>query len=84
MTNFARASEEWEIVIDPFNLFGTLYYRLYFKHKKYPFKFLYRTLRDYQQACQEREQLHQDLTRLRTDRFMEKYQIGYHLKQTFL
>lgn len=76
-----RAASHWEVVIDPLNLYGELLYRIYFKHRRYAYKFFYRHFRNSRQAEEERDRICRDLT-MRTDRFKEKYRIGHDLKSS--
>ena len=75
-----RAVEEWEVVINPFPIFGDVLFMLYFKHREHPFKFFYRHYKNIQDAQQEQRRLNRDLNDLRIDKFKEKYRIGYDLK----
>lgn len=79
-----RAESEWEVVINPFPLFGDILFMLYFKHKEHPFKFFHRQCKTLQDAQQEQRRLSHDLQALRCDKFMEKYRIGYDLKGSLL
>ena len=79
-----RAEGEWEVVINPFPLFGEVLYMVYFKHREHPFKFFHRQFKVLYDAQQEQRRLNRDLRDLRCDKFMEKYRIGYDLKGSLL
>jgi hypothetical protein len=79
-----RAAEEWEILISPFPLYGELLYMIYFKHRHYSFKFFHRYYKSHREAQQEEKRLVKDLHALRTDKFKEKYRIGYDIKGSLL
>jgi hypothetical protein len=79
-----RATEEWEVVINPFPLFGEVLFMLYFKHREQPYKFFHRHYKTIHDAQQEQRRLNRDLRDLRLDKFLEKYRIGYDLKGSIL
>ncbi len=79
-----RAVEEWDVVINPFPLFGELLYMLYFRHRSHPFRFFYRQYTSHRDAEQELRRVRVDLSAMRCDKFKEKYHIGYDLKGSIL
>ena len=85
MTEVAdRAVEEWEILISPFPLYGDLLYMIYFKHRHHSFKFFHQYFKTHRDAQQEEKRLNKDLLEMRTDKFKEKYKIGYDIKGSLL
>lgn len=79
-----RAVQQWEIQINPFPILGDVLFMIYFKHKEHPFKFFHRYYKNMHDAQREQRRLNHDLEALRTDKFMEKYRIGYDLKGSLL
>lgn len=79
-----RAVEVWEIVVSPFPIYGDVLFMLHFKHREHPFKFFHRYFKTLYDAQQEQKRLTRDLNELRSDKFMEKYHIGYDLKGSIL
>lgn len=78
-----RARQDWDVIIEPFNLFGRLLYTVSFRHRRCKGKFFHRQCSNLFEAQREQARVAADLE-MRSDRFQEKYRIGYDLKGTML